>query len=167
RTIRRACMNCYSHMWYREDSGALTVVAAHISGREGPGNGVVVMLAVAGVCALGADIAMGDGDRAAIVSGGRIASGADIGRILAVDRLVSGATNHRRSHILDRNHLRAGTVVAAHVSRRKGPRTGVVVMQAVAGVGALSADLTVGDDDRAAVISRRRIAGGADVGRGL
>src|SRR5439155_883279 len=89
----------------RDGLSAGAAVAAHVGGREGPGDGVIVMAALAGVGVLGARIAVADRDRAAVIGCGGIAQRADVRRVLATDGGIDRAGYQRRGLILYRDGL--------------------------------------------------------------
>ena len=110
------------HVMNGNDLRALTEVAAHIRGPEGPSNRVVIVRAVIDAGVLGTDITVSDGHRAAIIRGGRIAQRRDIVRVLAIDRDVGRAgIDARIGHVMDGNDLRALAEVAAHIGGPEGP----------------------------------------------
>ena len=148
------------------DLRALTEVAAHIRGPEGPSNRVVIVRAVIDAGVLGIDITVSDGHRAAIIRGGRIAQRRDIVRVLAIDRDVGRAgIDARVGHVMNRDHLRAFTEVAAHIRGPEGPGNRVVIVRTIIDTGVLGADIAVSDGHRAAVVGRRGITQGRDVGQ--
>ena len=65
---------------------------------------------------------------------------------------------------MDGNDLRALAEVAAHIGGPEGPGNRVVIVRTIIDTGVLGADIAVSDRHRAAVVGRRGITQGRDVG---